>query len=348
MSSNLVQTGFFDLEEVRNSDPIQVAYDYSRVTPEQSDKLQAIYNRVLIRHVATAYEDGKDLLEARNIQGLPYKEFIAWAQGVFGWGESSIKNKMNVALSWGPITPTVGVIEDRAMYVLSTKDTPESARKEAKQRLTSGEDIDKEGAKEIRDRHKAEVSELEAKNKQLQTKFDFHKQYAQQQEELLNAKIDDLEQELATLSQPQTIIEEKHVIPPETLEHIQKLEAELKERTKERDGLSQLREQLSKELDEQRDANKARREQELYEHRINDRVRKSAEEWGKYSVTFLGQFPSPIESQVVTANNWALLDHAADMAQKIIDAVKQAKISKDAVFLNSEVPDASEHETLPA
>jgi len=70
------------------------------------------------------------------------------------------------------------------------------------------------------------VKELKEQNKQLQTKFDFHQQYAQQQEELLNAKIDELEQELTVLSQPQTIIEEKQVIPPETLEHIQKLEAE--------------------------------------------------------------------------------------------------------------------------
>ena len=123
----------------------------------------------------------------------------------------------------------------------------------------------------------------------------------------------------------------------EAKEHIDALEIELDERTKQRDNLSKLREKLSKELDEQRNANKARQEQELYEHRINDRVKKTTEEWGKCSVTLLGQLPSPIESQVVTGNNWALLDHAADMAQKIIDAVRQSRTSKDSAFLDSEV-----------
>jgi hypothetical protein len=152
-------------------------------------------------------------------------------------------------------------------------------------------------------------------------------------EDKLKLERDQIDQQLKALRE-QTA---NGAMSPEAKEQLDKLQAELDDRTKQRDNLAQLREKLSKELDEQRDANKARQEQEMYEHRINDRVKKITEEWGKCSVTLLGQLPSPIESQVVTGNNWALLDHASDMAQKIIDAVKQAKISKDAVFLNSEV-----------
>lgn len=103
MSSELVQNGFFDLEEVRNAEPIQVTYDYSRVTPEQADKLETIYNRMFMRHLRTAYEDGKDLLEAKNTKNLPYSEFMAWAQACYGWSERIIDQKINRALYWGDL-----------------------------------------------------------------------------------------------------------------------------------------------------------------------------------------------------------------------------------------------------
>ncbi len=327
MSSEL---SLFNEFNVSAEVPSQAIYDYSKVTPEQADTLQGIYKRILIRNIATAYEDGKDLLEARGIENLPYKEFIESAQATFGWSERTIVDKMNTALRWGDFTATIAVIEDRAMYLLSSKRVPESARQEAKSLLEAGKDVSEELAKQIRDKHKAELAELEAKNKQLQTMFDYYKQDAQQQKELLNARIDDLEQEIS----------ETKLIPedtPETKERLKRLEAELQERTQQRDNLAQIRAKLSKELDEQRDANKARHEQEMYEHRINDRVKKATEEWGKCSVTLLGQLPSPIESQVVTGSNWALIDHAVDMAQRIIDAVAQLKSSKASTFLDSEV-----------
>src|SRR5258708_2382064 len=135
------------------NDLVQITFDSSLVNEEQTNQLQAIYNRVLIRHMATAYEDGKDLLEAKNIKGLSYKDFIAWTSSAFGWSEHTVVDKMNVALRWGPATATVAVIEDRAIYLLSTKKIPESAREEAKERLISGEDIDEKTAKQIRGDH---------------------------------------------------------------------------------------------------------------------------------------------------------------------------------------------------
>lgn len=152
-------------------------------------------------------------------------------------------------------------------------------------------------------------------------------------EDKLKLERDEASQKLKTL-QEQTA---NGLMSPETKKRIDDLQAEIDERTKQRDNLALLREKLSKELDEQRDANKARHEQEMYEHRINDRVKKITEEWGKCSVTLLGQLPSPIESQVVTGSNWALIDHAVDMAQRIIDTIAQIKTAKTSAFLDSEV-----------
>src|SRR5882757_10213707 len=156
MSQELVQTGFFDVEEVRDEKPIQISYDYHRVTPEQAEKLQVIHKRTLIRHAVTYYEDGRDLLEAQGTQGLPYDEFMTWAKACYGWSRRTIDNKMNAALYWGDFTAAAAVIEDQAVYVLSSKRVPESVRQEAKALLNAGEDIDEERARQLRDKHKAE------------------------------------------------------------------------------------------------------------------------------------------------------------------------------------------------
>jgi DNA repair exonuclease SbcCD ATPase subunit len=221
--------------------------------------------------------------------------------------------------------------------------------------VASGEiDATPKAIKEANERAKRAEQDLEAKQKELDLFKESTKRREQNREQIHTSQIlaateaedqaklakDQAEKRLKTL-QEQTA---DGLMSPETKEQLEKLqsdlvarEAELKERTSQRDSLAQLREQLVKELEEQRDANKARREQEMYEHKINDRVKKITEEWGKCSVTLLGQLPSPIESQVVTDNNWALLDHAADMTQKIFEAIRQVRITKDSVFLNSEV-----------
>ena len=114
------------------------------------------------------------------------------------------------------------------------------------------------------------------------------------------------------------------------------MQAELQERTQQRDNLAQLRKELSQELDEQRDANKARREQELYEYRINARVKEICSEWCRTTVQLLGLLPSPIESQVVTGDNWTLVDHAVDMAQRVIVTGRRVKIEKESLVIHSE------------
>src|SRR5882762_83974 len=196
MSNDLVQTGFFDLEEVRNSEPIQVTYDYSRVTPEQASELETIYNRMFMRHLRTAYEDGKDLLEAKTIKDLPYEEFIAWAQTCYGWSERMIDKKINRALHWGDFTVTCdGKIEERAIDLLSTKRVPESARQEAKALLTAGISITEDQAKEIRDRHKAELEELKEAKQELQREFDLFKADRDRERQELEDKLKAVENE---------------------------------------------------------------------------------------------------------------------------------------------------------
>lgn len=351
MGSELVQTGFFDLEEVRNEGAVQVAYDYSRVTPEQADKLQTIYNRVLIRHMATAYEDGKDLLEARAIQGLPYKEFIAWAHAAYGWGESAVNDKMNIALRWGPITPTIGVIEDRARYLLSTKTTPEPARQEAKTLLDSGVDVNEELAKQLRDKHKADLEEAERAKKELQRQFDLFRESSQKELDLFkwekalqdserDAKLKKLEDDLkATSEEKEKIAQSKKETilqdTPETKAKLEQLDKDIKALEKkekklksEKKVLSDEAKRLGDELVAQRDANEARRKQEEYEQQIKDQCKESNQAIQKAITQYVGHLPTSLASQIYTFDEWAMLDQTDKLLDYCKEAIAHARLDR--------------------
>ncbi len=275
MSSELVQTGFFDLEDVRNAEPIQVTYDYSRVTPEQANKLQTIHKRILVRHAVTSYEDGRDLLEAQSIQGLPYSEFITWAKACYGWSERTINNKMNAALYWGDFTAAAAVIEDQAVYVLSSKRVPESVRQEAKALLNAGESIDEERAKQLRDAERAR-RDAEKKAEEKERELILFKQEVERNEQSYTALVQSLEQKLEEKPEPEKVIEyqdtletaakvaslEQQVkaleakpdISPEKQKELDNLQLELKNAKTELDFYTTQNEALAKEINEHREA----------------------------------------------------------------------------------------------
>jgi len=226
MSSELVQNGFFDLEEVRNAEPMQVIYDYSRVTPEQADKLETIYNRMFMRHLRTEYEDGKDLLEAKETKDLPYEEFVEWVKTCYGWSEPIFRRKMNRAQYWGDFT--VGSdckIEAEAIDVLSTKRVPESVRQEAKALLNAGESINEERAKQLRDEQRAR----EKAEKDLETKereFALFKQEVETNEQAHVTLVQSLEQKLEEKPEPEKVIEYQDTL--ETAANVAILKATVK------------------------------------------------------------------------------------------------------------------------
>jgi len=254
MNNELVQTGFFDVKELHDEGPIQVIYDYSRVTPEQADKLETIYNRMFMRHMRTAYEDGKDLLEAKQVKNLPYSEFIEWTQTCYGWGQTVVERKINGALYWGDFSPASGAkIDEKAIDALSTKRVPESARKEAKALLTTGISITENQAKEIRDRHKAEVEELKEAKQELQRSFDLFKDDRKKERQEHEDKLKAIENEKA--AKEDEILKYKQL--QATLGNVTQLKESLR---------SEARQQLDKDLDKQRQEQKAelkKKEKEL-------------------------------------------------------------------------------------
>lgn len=358
MNSELVQTGFFDLESVANEAPIQVAYDYSRVTPEQADKLLEIYKRVLVRHMATAYDDGKDLIEARAIQGLPYKEFIAWAKDCYGWGESSVKDKMNIALRWGPITPTVGVIEDRAMYLLSTKTTPEPARQEAKAILDSGRDVDEELARELRDKHKA----LEEANKRLEAKerelslfkedVEYREQTAKQmytaQVQTLKQQIKELEEKPAPAPEKVTVYEDTPTTKSKVsslenqIRHLEEKQSRLRQQLIEKEEMfQQTREANSKYAEENKKLSEEAKRRfiegqiELDQLRVRQEWRKAVEKFLEDVAGFMAKVPALIDREAFESDDWSRYGQCVHVVEQTLSLLKSMQKAQSNQFVDA-------------
>ena len=347
MSSELVQTGFFDIENVQDENPVQVAYDFSKLSPEQADNLQEVYKRIFIRHVTTAYEDGKDLLEAKAIEGLPYKEFIESAKATFGWSERSINNKMNAALYWGDFTAPGAVIEDHAVYLLSSKRVPEPARQEAKALLTAGQNINEELAKELRDKHKA----LEEANKKAES-LEQQALFYQKESELRKSEQDCLRYQLEHLPMPEP---EKVIVyqdSPQTQAKMVSLEQKAKReessRTKAERAAKDFEERFretqvsnrkiaeeNKKLSEEAKRRWIEGQIELDQLRVRQEWRKAVDGYLQLSANFMARVPALINTQAFESDDWSLYAQCIHVTEQTLELLKSIQASQTSQFVDA-------------
>jgi hypothetical protein len=97
-------------------------------------------------------EIGHKLIEVK--QELPHGQFGTWLAIEFDWSDRTARRFMDVAKTFKSDTVSNLSISPSALYMLSSGNVPETARKEAIERSTNGEQITKEKGKEITDRHK--------------------------------------------------------------------------------------------------------------------------------------------------------------------------------------------------
>ncbi len=86
------------------------------------------------------------MLVQESVKGdIGHGHFLNWI-GSLGIEERTAQRWMNVAENFGEKAPQE-LFENHALYLLSTKNVPESARQEAKERASSGEKITEETAR---------------------------------------------------------------------------------------------------------------------------------------------------------------------------------------------------------
>lgn len=312
---------------------IQTTFDYSLITEEQASQLKVIYNRVLIRHMSTAYEDGKDLLEAKNTKGLSYEAFMSWAQSSYGWSENTITLRMNIALRWGPFTEESsvnGLIGKFAMGLLSSKDVPESARQEAKELLASGESVSTEMAKQIRDAHKAKARAEEEAEEERQIRFQW-----QSKAEEYTQQIAELQDQIEMMEEPKEV--EKIVPSPSDKAEIERLQKKVREITEKRDNLSKENEALADFVREQTVEQKARE----YEESVRKNWRAICTTFNQSVLKTFSQWPSPIDAQYFESDDWAYLSQVKETVQRFLHECSQLTEDQGLII------DAVETQSIP-
>lgn len=117
-----------------------VAFGYSSVAVEAATELRVIAARVRDQHrwhIEAVVEIGKDLARAKEILG--HGNFLPWLHAEFRWSERTARNYVMAAEHFGGKTAKIADLDLGAVYVLSSKSTPEPIRQEVIQRMESGE-----------------------------------------------------------------------------------------------------------------------------------------------------------------------------------------------------------------
>jgi hypothetical protein len=139
---------------------------------------------------------------------------------------------------------------------------------------------------------------------------------------------------MTSLSQPQVQVIEKPVVPQEVTKHIEQLQYDLEERTREQNNLAAVRETLSQDLNEQRTLEKERREQELYGLRTRQNLQHTTDTFTRAVLTLLTRFLSVFDAaQYFDDTDWMRLDHAIEVAQRFLVECEKLKTRPTTVIV---------------
>lgn len=146
------------------SELIEAEFTYEGIDKDTESKLRYCAKEINKHRstVATSVMAIGEMLSIAQEQLAKYGQgtFQKWIEAECGFSKSSAYNYMAAFKVFG-VCPTVGQIEDGAMYALAQKETPEKALKEVLRLTEKGAKITQKQAKEIIKKHK-EQAEAEA------------------------------------------------------------------------------------------------------------------------------------------------------------------------------------------
>ncbi len=235
MNNELVQTGFFDIEQDTQQKTWHIGLEdkLQSTLRQRAAKIKAVVaqaNFIIGEELATAQKE------------LTYKNggFVKWLEEEVGIDHERAYEFIRIWEGYKMLALSANIsgIGKKVLLKSSKDDVPESARQEIVSRHEAGEKITLALSDEIIERHKAEIAALEAEKQQLQSQFNYFKQDAEQQQAQLNAKIDELESmptpepqkvpvyqdtletaaKVATLEAQIKALENKPTIPPGVIE----------------------------------------------------------------------------------------------------------------------------------
>lgn len=129
-------------------------FNYDNLAPHDFDFIQQKTGEIksLIRlSTQTIIEIGCKLIEVKA--RLKHGQFGDWLKLEFDWSEPTAQRFMRVARKFKSVNLTDLPIVPSALYLLTANSIPDEARTEAIQRATTGESINYQKAKEIKDKY---------------------------------------------------------------------------------------------------------------------------------------------------------------------------------------------------
>jgi hypothetical protein len=205
--SDLVQTGFFDLEldapqktwHIGLEDKLQ---DTLRQRAAKIKTVVAQANFLIGEELATAQKE------------LTYKNggFVKWLEEEVGIDNQRAYEFIQIWEHYKmfPLSGNISSLGKKVLLAGAQKDVPESARQEIVTRHEAGEKVTLAVSDEIIERHKAELEELEEARQDLQREFDLFKEDIEREREEKQRELDIKKKELELFRWEKDLEDSKH------------------------------------------------------------------------------------------------------------------------------------------
>jgi len=318
------------------SDLVQMTFDYSLLDEAKRIRVQVKTESIRVRLKRTAEDviaTGQDLIDVK--QDLGHGLFQDWLKSEFDMSYNTAYNFMNVAERFGADDKSLKFkdLSMSVLYLLASPSTPESVVSQ----VQSGEI-----PPTLEDIRKAKAELRQAKIAEAKAQADFQaaqqrllnlQETSQSQIDDLTQQINDLEEEIKTITTPEIEIREveKEVTPPAVTMKLQKLQQQLDDLKKERNSQKERIEKLNTDL------SVVVRKQAATEN--DDRTRQGwrqiTSEVHSSMMRLLGQWPTSLDTRAFEADDWARVDHLKETLRRVIEECNHLRFEGDGMIVES-------------
>jgi Protein of unknown function (DUF3102) len=299
---------------------VQRAFDYETLNEEirsfvqhKTDETRGLLRRTAQNVIAIGHN-----LQAVK-ERLPRGQFLPWLQAEFAMSERHARNFMHVAARFENKAEIIADLSVTVIYELAAPSTSEAVieQVESKQIPSTLEAVREAKEAERQAREAEQKARAEAQRTQ-QALFSLREETQAQQKIIahLTRDIEALQERMADLSTQAVHVTEgeKREAPPEIAAQLEALHQQVQQLTQQRDVLTQQVTQLGEEAR----AAALKRGEEEQERRIRLH-------WFRLTNTFqaslrslLAEWPSPLDTQVFEAGDWARLAQVKALARRFL------------------------------
>jgi DNA repair exonuclease SbcCD ATPase subunit len=300
------------------SDLIQMTFDYSLLDEDKRVRVQVKTESIRVRLKRTAEDiiaTGQDLIDVKK--DLGHGLFQDWLKSEFDMSYPTANNFMNAAERFGDKTLNFRDLSVSVLYLLAAPSTPDTVI----ERVQSGEI-----PPTLEDIRKAKAELRQAKIAEAKAQADFQaaqqrllnlQETSQSQIDDLTKQINDLEEEIKTITTPEIEIREieKEVVPQSISLKLEKLQKQLEQLKTERKQQEERIQKLNTDL------SVVIRKQAASENddRIRQGWRQITGEAHACMMRLLGQWPTPLDVRAFEADDLARVDHLKATLQRVLE-----------------------------